>query len=82
MLLAPDKEHKKVFAVTNVTAVGYCNGKSLKDCLVRAALPKTNKTGRCGPCGNKTCLVCNSIKTTKTFTTEAWGEILKFRVVL
>ena len=80
MLLAPDKEHEKVFP--NVTAVGYGNGKSLKDFLVRAALPKTNKTGRCGPCGNKTCLVCNAIRTTKTFTTEAWEEILKFRVVL
>ena len=32
--------------------------------LVRAALPKTNETGRCEPCGKKTCLVCNSIRTT------------------
>ena len=26
--------------------VGFCNGKSLKNHLVRAALPKSNKTGR------------------------------------
>ena len=80
MLLAPDKEHKKVFPDEPV--VGFHNGKSHKDCLVRAALPKTNETGRREPCGKKTCLVCNSIRTTITFTTEASGKILKFRVVL
>ena len=55
--LAPDKEHKKVFP--DVTVVGFRNGKSLKDYLVRAALPKTNETGTCKPCGKKTCLVRN-----------------------
>ena len=45
LLLAPDKEHKKVFP--DVPVVGFRNGKSLKDYLVRAALPKTNETGRC-----------------------------------
>ena len=58
LLLAPYKE----------PAVGFRNGKSLKDYLIRAALFKTNETGRCEPCGNKTCLVCNSISTTTTFT--------------
>ena len=53
LLLAPDKEHKKVFP--DVPAVGFRNGKSLKDYLVRAALPKTNETGRCVPCRKKTC---------------------------
>ena len=53
------------------------NGKSLKDYLVRAALPKTNETRRCEPCTKKTCLVCNSVRTTTTFTTEACGEIFK-----
>ena len=38
-LLAPDKEHKKVFP--DVLVVGFRNGKSLKDYLARAALPKT-----------------------------------------
>ena len=80
LLLAPEKEHKKVFP--DVPVVGFCNGKNLKDYLVRAALPKTNETRRCEPCGKKTCLVCNSIRTTTTFTTEAYGEVLKFSVVL
>ena len=57
LLLAPDKEHKKIFP--NVLAFGFRNVKSLKDYLVRAALPKTNETGRCEPCGKKTCSVCN-----------------------
>ena len=69
LLLAPDKEHKK----------GFHNGKSLKDYLVRATLLKANETGRCEPCRKKTCLVCNSIKTTTTFTTEACGEIFQIQ---
>ena len=77
LLLAPDKEHKRVFP--DVPVVGFRNGKSLKDYLVRAALPKTNETGRCEPCGKKTCLVCNSIRTTTTFTTEACGEVFKIQ---
>ena len=75
LLLAPDKEHKKVFP--DVPVVGFLNGKSLKDYLVRATLPKDNETGRCEPCWKKTCLVCNSIRTTTTFTTEASEEIFK-----
>ena len=77
LLLAPDKEHKKVFP--DVPVVGFRNGKSLKDYLVRATLPKANETGRCEPCGKKTCLVCNSIRTTTTFTTEACREIFKIQ---
>ena len=77
LLLASDKEHKKVFP--DVSVVGFRNGKSLKDYLVRAALPKTNETGRCEPCGKKTCLVCNSVRTTTTFTTEACGEVFKIQ---
>ena len=77
LLLAPDKEHKQVFP--DVPVVGFRNGNSLKDYLVRVALPRTNETGRCKPCGKKTCLVCNSIRTTTTFTTEACGEIFKIQ---
>ena len=77
LLLAPDKEHKRVFP--DVPVVGFRNGKSLKDYLVRAALPKPNETGRCEPCGKKTCLVCNSIRTTTTFTTEVCGEVFKIQ---
>ena len=75
MLLTPDKKHKKVFP----DEPGFRNGKSLKDHLVRTALPKTNKTGRCEPCGKKICLVCNSIRTTTTFTTKACGENFKIQ---
>ena len=77
LLLAPDREHKEVFS--DVPAVGFRNGKSLKDYLVRAALPKTNETRRCEPYGEKTCLVCNSVRTTTTFTTEACGESFKIQ---
>ena len=45
LLLAPDKEHKKVFL--NVPVAGFCNGKGLKDYLVRAPLPRTVETARC-----------------------------------
>ena len=60
LLLAPDKKRKKVFP--NVPVVVIRNGKSLKDYLIRAAFPKTNKVKRCEPCGKKTCLVCDSRK--------------------
>ena len=62
LLLAPDREHKKAFL--DVPVVGFRNAKSLKDYLVRAALPKANEIRRCEPCGKKTCLVCKSIRTT------------------
>ena len=77
ILLTPNREHKKVFP--DVPALGFWNGKSLKDYLVRAKLAKLDESGRCKPCGKKTCLVCDSISTTITFTTEACLETLKFR---
>ena len=55
------------------------NGKSLKDYLVGIALPKTNETGRCDPCGKKTCLVWDSVKTTTPFTTEACRKTSKIQ---
>ena len=72
LLLDPDREHKKVFP--NVPVVGFHNGRSLKNYLVRAILPRTNEIGRCEPCGKETCLVCNSIRTTTTCTTKPCGE--------
>ena len=72
-----DKEHKGVFP--NVPVVAFRNGKSLKDYLVGAVLPRTSETGRCEPWGKKTCLVCNSIRTITTFTTEACGETFKIQ---
>ena len=43
ILLTPIKEHKKVFPY--VPVIGFRNGKSLKDFLVRATLPKINRSG-------------------------------------
>ena len=71
MLLAPDKEQKKVFP--NVPVVGFRNGKRLKDYPVRAVLPKTNETGRCEKC------VKNSVRTTTSFTTEGCGKTSKIQ---
>ena len=79
ILLTPNKEHKKVFP--KVLVIGFRNGLSLKDFLVRATLPILNESGRCEPCGEKICLVCDSISTATTFTTKACQELLKFRVV-
>ena len=77
MFLTPNKEHKKVFP--NVLVIKFWNGKSLKDFLVRATLPKLNESGRCEPCGKKICLVCDSISTATTFTIETCQETFKIQ---
>ena len=59
--------------------VGFRNGKSLKDYLVRAKLSKLEESGKCEPCGKKSCLVCDSISTSTTFTTEACQETFKIQ---
>ena len=59
--------------------MGFPNGKSLKDYLVRAALPKMNNAGGSEPCGKGTCQVCNHIITTNTFTTKACGHVFKIQ---
>ena len=62
-----------------------------KGCLVRTALPKTTESGICEPCGKKTYLLCNSIKTIQllqrklaeklsTFTTQACEETFRIQV--
>ena len=68
ILLTSNKEHRKVFP--DMPASGFWNGKSLKDYKL-ARLSKLEESGRCKPCGEKTCLVCDSISTTTTFTIEA-----------
>ena len=78
MLLTPNKENKKVFP--NVPVIGFWNGKWLKDNLVRATLPKLMRLDDVNHVVKKTCLVCDSITTATTFTTEACQEILKFSV--
>ena len=77
LLLAPDKEHKNVFP--NVPVGKFRNGKSLKDYLVGAVLLRTNESGKCESCGKEDFLVCNSIRTTTTFTTEACGKPFKIQ---
>ena len=74
ILLTPNKEHKKIFP--DVPVAGFRNGKSFKDYLVRPKLPKLDESE---PCGKKTCLVCDSISTTTTFTTEACQETFKIQ---
>ena len=74
ILLTPNKEHKKIFP--HVPVVGFRDGKSLKDYLVRARLPQLVESGRCEQCGKKT-LVCDSISTTTTFTAEACQNFRK-----
>ena len=70
-----DWDSPPVFSLLpDVPVVGFRNGKSFEDYLVIAALPKFDKTGRCEPCGKKTYLVCNSVKTAATFKTEVCGE--------
>ena len=59
ILLAPDKEHQKVFR--NVPIAGLHNGNSLKDHLVRISIPVLNGTLDSEPCGKRNCQVCRII---------------------
>ena len=76
-MLAPDKEHKKVFP--EVRIVGLRNGKSLKDYLVRAVLLKMDNAGGSKPYEKGTCQVYDHIITTNIFTTKACGEVFKIQ---
>ena len=49
ILLTPNKEHNKVFP--NVPVIGFRNGKSLTDFLIRKTLPILKESGRCEACG-------------------------------
>ena len=60
-------------------AVGFRNGKSLKDHLVRVKLPNVEITGRSESCGKGNCQVSNFICDTDTFTTKACGETFKIQ---
>ena len=73
ILLAPDEEQKKVFL--EVPIVGFQNGKSFKDCLVRAALLQMGNAGWSERCGKGTCQVCDHRFTTNAFTTKSFGEV-------
>ena len=75
ILLAPDKEHQKVFP--NVSIVAFCNGKSLKDHLVRASLPILKSTLGSDPCGKRNCQVCQFIVNIDTFSPITTDEGFK-----
>ena len=75
ILLAPDKEHQKVFP--KVPIVGFRDGKSLKDHLVRASLPILTQTLGSEPCGNRNCQVCQFIVNTDTFSLITTDESFK-----
>ena len=77
ILLTPDKEHKKVFQ--EIPILGFRNGKSLKDHLVRAKLPNVEITGSSESCGKRNCQVCDFICDTDTFSTKACSETFKIQ---
>ena len=61
-------------------AIRFRNGKSFKNFLDRAALLKLNGSGRYEPRGKTTCLVCDSVSSATTFTTEACQKTFKIQV--
>ena len=67
LLLTPDQAHKKVFS--EVPIIGFKNAKSLKDHLVRTALPQLDREGRNKPCdgANRSFKVRESVKDTTKF---------------
>ena len=78
IFLARDKEHKKVFP--EVPVVRFRNGKTLKDYLVRTALPKMDNVVGSEPCGKGICQVCDHIITTKTFIQDCHRGIDDWKV--
>ena len=75
ILLAPDKEHQKLFP--NVPIVWFRNGKSLKDHTVRNSLPILNNILGSEPCGERNCHVCQFIVDTDTFSPITTDETFK-----
>ena len=74
-----NEEHRKVFEDTPL--VGFRNGKSLKNILVRAILPKIdsskNEPGS-KKCGKTNCEVCHNLVSTNEFESTTTGE--KFKI--
>ena len=67
ILLAPDEQHRNVF--TDIPRIGFKNGKSLKDHLIRSVLLKIDVADNFGPCSGKRppCELCKLMKKTSTF---------------
>ena len=76
-MFATDKEYKNVFP--EVSTVIFRNGRSLKDYLVRTALPKMANTGGAKPGEIDACQVCDHVIRTSTFTTKACGKSFKIQ---
>ena len=75
ILLTLDKDHKKL--LQDIPVVGFRNGKSLKDHLVRAKLANAEISGRSESCGKGNCQVCDFICHTDTFSTKVCSETFK-----
>ena len=75
ILLAPDEQHSKVF--TDIPRMGFKNGKSFKDHLVRSALPKIDVADNSGLCSGKRPPpeLCKLMKKTSTFKKRNSDEI-------
>ena len=81
MLLTPDSEHTKTFS--SVPIVGFRNGKSLKNYLVRAKVPKRKEESgvACSfKCNKKRCQVCPYMKQTDCFSDVSGGKMLSKNV--
>ena len=79
-ILQGNEEHRKVFEDTPL--VGFRNGKSLKNILVRAVLPKIDSSnGEPGSqkCGKRNCEVCLNLVSTSEFESTTTGEKFKIK---
>ena len=82
LLLTCDKSHEKVFQ--DIPLVGFRKGKSLKDYLVRAKLPRTIENPGCTKCigparRGPPCQVCTMIEQATTFTDRDESRIYDIR---
>ena len=79
-IIQGDESHRKVFKDTPL--VGFSNGKSLKNILVRAVLPKPtplkNEKGS-RKCGKAKCEICDLIVETNDFTSKTTGETFEIQ---
>ena len=74
-IIQGDEQHRNVF--TDTPLVGFSNGKSLKNILVRAKLPKISPLGNqegSKKCGKTKCEVCDNLITTNEFVSTKTGE--------
>ena len=68
ILLTPNKEHKKVFP--DLPVVGFGMARALRITWLDPNYPNLMRLEDVNHVGKKTCLICDSIRTTTTFTAE------------